>query len=109
ARAAADGAGRAWRPGSRGGCAACRRWTLAIVAGGGATGLVQGGSALLRLKSSTFTAGVGNPVVATGELAGSLALAVLGLLAPLVAVVIVVILLALLGRRLLCRPVHSSR
>src|SRR4029453_10525233 len=46
------------------------RWTLAIVAGGGAAGLVQGGTALLRLKSSAFTAGVGNPVLATGGLGG---------------------------------------
>jgi Domain of unknown function (DUF4126) len=52
------------------------------------------------LKSSTFTAGVGNPVVATGELAGSLALSVLGLLAPLLAGVVVVGVLVVLARRL---------
>jgi hypothetical protein len=33
------------------------RWTLALVAGGGAAGLVHAGTALLRLKSSAFTAG----------------------------------------------------
>jgi Domain of unknown function (DUF4126) len=76
------------------------RWTLAIVAGGGAAGLVQAGTALLRLKSSTFTAGAGNPVVATGELVGSLALSVLGLLAPLLAGVVVVVVLVVLARRL---------
>jgi hypothetical protein len=65
------------------------RWTVAVIAGGGIAGLAQLGTTLLRLKSSTLTAGVGNPVVATGELIGSLALAALGLLAPLVAVVIV--------------------
>jgi hypothetical protein len=85
------------------------RWTVAVIAGGGIAGLAQLGTTLLRLKSSTFTAGVGNPVVATGELIGSLALAALGLLAPLVAVVIVIILLALLARRLLRRRAHSSR
>ena len=85
------------------------RWTVAVIAGGGIAGLAQLGTTLLRLKSSTFTAGVGNPVVATGELIGSLSLAILGLLAPLVAVVIVVILLALLARRLFRRRVHSSR
>jgi Domain of unknown function (DUF4126) len=76
------------------------RWTLAIVAGGGAAGLVQAGTALLRLKSSTFTAGVGNAVVATGELVGSLALSVLGLLAPLLAGAVVVVVLVILARRL---------
>src|SRR5262245_31850942 len=47
------------------------RWTLAVVAGGGAAGLVQTGTALVRLKSSAFTAGLGNPLIASGELAGS--------------------------------------
>lgn len=42
------------------------RWTLALVAGGGTAGLVHAGTALLRLKSSALTVGVGNPVVATG-------------------------------------------
>ena len=76
------------------------RWTLAIIAGGGAAGLVHAGTALLRLKSSTFTAGAGNPVVATGELAGSLVLSVLGLLWPLLAGAVVVFVLVVLSRRL---------
>jgi len=77
------------------------RWTLAILAGGGAAGLVQMTTALLRLKSTTFTAGFGNSVVATGELVGSVVLSVLGLLAPLVAAVLVIALLVFLVRRLL--------
>jgi len=75
------------------------RWTLAIVAGGGAAGLVQASTALLRLKSATLTAGAGNPLVATGELAGSVVLSLLGLLAPLLAAAIVVVLLVVLARR----------
>ena len=75
------------------------RWTLAVVAGGGAAGLVQASTALLRLKSSAFTAGVGNPVVATGEIAGSVALSALGILAPLVAAGLAIILLAVVARR----------
>lgn len=76
------------------------RWTLAIVAGGGAAGLVQGGTALLRLKSSAFTAGFGNPVLATGELVGSLALSALALLAPLLAAAVVILVLVVSTRRL---------
>jgi hypothetical protein len=76
------------------------RWSLAILAGGGAAGLVQAGSALLRLKSSTFTAGIGNPVVATAELVGSLVLSVLALLVPLLAVTVVVVVIVVLVRRL---------
>jgi hypothetical protein len=75
------------------------RWTLAVVAGGGAASLVQVSTALLRLKSSTLTAGVGNPVVATGELMGSITLALLGLLAPLLGAAVVVVLLIALARR----------
>jgi hypothetical protein len=75
------------------------RWTLAIVAGGGAAGLVQAGTALLRLKSSAVTGGAANPVVATGELLGSVALSLLGLLAPLFAAAVVVVLLVVLARR----------
>lgn len=75
------------------------RWTLAIVAGGGTAGFVQAGTALLRLKSSTFTAGAGNPVIATGELAGSIVLSLLGLLVPLLAAAVVVVLLVVLASR----------
>jgi len=76
------------------------RWTLAIVAGGGAAGLVQAGTALVRLKSLTFTAGVANPVVATAELIGAVGLSLLALLAPLLAAGVVVLALVVLMRRL---------
>jgi hypothetical protein len=76
------------------------RWTLAIVAGGGVAGMVQAGTALLRLKSSAFTAGGGNLVLATGELMGSLALSALALLLPLLAGAVAVAVLIVLGWRL---------
>jgi len=60
---------------------------------------VQVSTALLRLKSSTLTAGVGNPVLATGELVGSITLALLGLLAPLLGATAVVVLLVALAPR----------
>ena len=80
------------------------RWSLAIVAGGTLAGFTQLGTTLLRLKSSTLTAGAGNPVLATGELMGSILLVVLGLLLPLVAAILVIVLLVMLVRRLLRRP-----
>ena len=61
---------------------------------------MQGGTALLRLKSSAFTAGFGNPVLATGELVGSLALSALALLAPLLAAAVVILVLVVSTRRL---------
>jgi hypothetical protein len=84
------------------------RWTLALVAGGGAAGLVHAGTALVRLKSSALTVGVGNPVVATGELAGSLLLSALALLAPLLALVVVVAVLLMVARRLVGRARGSG-
>ena len=88
------------------------RWTLAIVAGGGTAGLVQAGTALLRLKSSALTAGAGNPLIATVELLGSIVLSVVGLLAPLLAVALAAILLIVLasrvGRRLRARRRANS-
>ncbi len=76
------------------------RWTLAIIAGGGMAGLVQAGTAMLRLKSSAFTGGVGNPLLATTELMGALALSGLALLVPLLALAAVLVALALLAWRL---------
>jgi hypothetical protein len=79
------------------------RWTVAVIAGGGVAGFAQLATTLLRFKSSTLTAGTGNPIVATAELVGSLAIAVLALLAPLVAAVFVMILLVVLARRVIRR------
>jgi len=75
------------------------RWALAIVAGGGAAGFIQASTALLRLKSSALTAGAGNPLIATVELAGAVVLSLLALLAPLLALLVIVALMAVLASR----------
>lgn len=75
------------------------RWAAAIVAGGGATAATYSLSSLTRAKSAAATAGLGNPVVSSVELAGSALLALLALLAPVVAL----IALVWLGYRLLRR------
>jgi len=82
------------------------KWTTAVIAGGGAAGLTQGVTSLLRLKSTATTGGFGNPVVATGELGGAATLSLLAIFAPIVALVLVVLLvwLAVKGlRRLFAR------
>ena len=63
---------------------------MARVAGGGAAGLTQSVSSLLRAKSTLTTGGLGNAVVSTGELGGALLVSLLALLAPLAAVALVV-------------------
>ncbi len=79
------------------------RWLAAVVAGGGATAATYSLSSLLRAKSGAATGGLGNPVVATGEFAGALGLALLGLLLPIVALLAVIALVVLALRRLLRR------
>lgn len=61
------------------------RWAAAIIAGGGATATTYSLSSLTRAKSAAATAGLGNPVVSTAELAGPALLALLAVLAPVVA------------------------
>lgn len=77
------------------------RWSLAIIAGGGLAGTVQAITGLARITSTTATAGLGNPVLATVEAGGSAALSVLAVVIPvlaMIAVATIVILSLRLGR-----------
>lgn len=79
------------------------KWTTAVIAGGGAAGLTQSLTSLLRAKSTVMTAGFGNHVVATGELGGALIVSLLALATPLAAVGLVALfcwLTVRLARRL---------
>jgi hypothetical protein len=80
------------------------RWTLAVIAGGGAAGLVQGATILTRGASLVTTGGLGNPLVATAELGGAVATSAMALLAPILAVFVVIGLLCVAGI-----TVHSKR
>jgi hypothetical protein len=75
------------------------RWSLAIIAGGGIAGIIQGSSVLVRGASAVSTAGLANPVVSTGELAASILGTLISIILPTVAVILVVILLTFLLRR----------
>ena len=77
------------------------KWATAIIAGGGVAGLMQSMTALLRAKSTVFTGGIGNPVIATTELGSSLFVSLLALIAPFVALLLVVLFLWLALRFLL--------
>jgi len=67
------------------------KWTTAVIAGGGVAGATQGLTALLRAKSTVFTGGLGNSVVATAELGGASLISILALAAPVAALVLVVL------------------
>ncbi|MCK5843643.1 MAG: DUF4126 domain-containing protein [Victivallales bacterium] len=64
------------------------RWALAIIAGGGAAGVVQGSSVLVRGASSASTGGLANPVLSTLELVAAIVGTILAILLPLVAMAI---------------------
>jgi hypothetical protein len=76
------------------------RVVLAIIAGGGLAGAVQMTTASGRQISSVATAGLGNPILSTLELAGSLGLSLLSVLAPIIAGLLVLLTLILVVRRL---------
>lgn len=87
------------------------KWTTAVIAGGGAAGLTQGVTSLLRAKSTATTGGLGNPFVATGELGGATALSLVAIFAPIVALALVVLVvwLAVKGlRRLFARRAPAT-
>lgn len=72
------------------------RWSVAIIAGGGAAGLTQASSTLVRAKSGATTAGLGNPLVSTAELGGSVLISVVALLFPVLALLLVALLVWLI-------------
>ena len=75
------------------------QYGIAIVGAGGTAGVVHASTSLVRLKSSAATAGFGNPILATLELGGSLVIALLAVLAPLLALAAVVLIVWLVARR----------
>jgi hypothetical protein len=66
------------------------KWSTAVIAGGGAAGLTQSATALLRAKSTAFTGGLGNSFIASGEVAGSAIISLLAVFAPIIALILVV-------------------
>jgi hypothetical protein len=84
------------------------KWTTAIIAGGGVAGVTQSVTALLRAKSTVLTGGIGNPVIATAELGGSLIVSLLALAAPIIALLLVALFLSL-AIRLIRKVTRSGR
>jgi hypothetical protein len=68
------------------------KWMIAIIAGGGIAGLLQGSATILRAKSSLFTGGTGNMIIATLELSGSVITSLLAIILPIVGFMLVAIL-----------------
>lgn len=84
-------------------------WALAAVAGGGAAAGVQTGTTLLRGASTMMTAGIGNPVVSTGEAGAAVGLSLLAVTLPVLALAAVLLLVAVVSARLVRRRVLRAR
>jgi hypothetical protein len=80
------------------------RVSLSLIAGGGTAALVQGATVLARLKSTSVTGGLANPILALAELAASAVTSLLAVLVPLLAVTLVF----LLGVLLVVRVAHRA-
>jgi lysylphosphatidylglycerol synthetase-like protein (DUF2156 family) len=76
------------------------KWTLAIIAGGGVAGLIQGSTVLARTASTATTGGFGNPLFATIEFGGSVVTALMAFLLPWFTAALVVVLVIFIGKKL---------
>lgn len=86
------------------------QWTLAVIAGGGTSGIIQALTSMTRLSSTALTGGIGNAVVATLEFLSAFALSVMAILVPLLALTLVAGLLIFSlnkGRKILATKKHS--
>lgn len=70
------------------------KWTISIIAGGGIAGLLQGVTVAMRAKSTIFTGGMANFLVASLELVVSIAVSILSLLLPIAAFILTLIMIA---------------
>jgi hypothetical protein len=73
------------------------KWSMAAIAGGGAAGTVQVATVMARGLSLATSGGLGNPLVSTAELGGSLATSLLALFMPVVVLLLICGLVAGVG------------
>ena len=66
------------------------KWAIALMAGGGSSGVVQFGTALARGTSTATTAGLANPLVATFELISSILTTLFAVLIPLLVIAVLI-------------------
>ena len=79
------------------------KWTLAVIAGGGAAGLVQTGTVLARGVSTATTGGLANPIFATIELGGAFLTSTMAIWLPVVAIVFLLLTGILIYKKLMPR------
>ena len=84
------------------------RWSLAIIAGGGTSAIVQGSTQLIRVGSTATTGGIGNPLISTGELSLSFMGTFLAIFFPVFTFVAVIFLLIFLLKTAFNRDMNKT-
>ena len=83
------------------------QWSTAIIAGGGVAAVFQASTTVLRGVSTLTTGGLGNFFVATAELIGSIALSLLALALPWLALLLLILFVVFVVRGLLRRRTRA--
>ncbi len=74
------------------------KWTLAIIAGGGAAAATQSVTTLWRGTSTVVTMGLGNSAVTTAEIIGAVLLSLLAILLPWLALISALVFIVIAWR-----------
>jgi hypothetical protein len=78
------------------------QWTLGIIVGGGSAAVIKTGASMARLKSTVFTGGWANWIIATIEHIASLVMSILSLFIPILmgitAVIVLIYFLIRIGK-----------
>ena len=85
------------------------QWTLGIIIGGGSAAVIKSGASMARLKSTAFTAGWANWLIATFEHVTSFVMSILTVLLPIVMGVMALGVIGFFGWRLTKRKNPDSR
>ena len=68
-------------------------WSLAVIAGGGAAGIVQGGTVVTRIASTASSGGVANFAVSTFELVAGFFFSTLAIVVPVAGMILLIVVI----------------
>ncbi|HLF67118.1 MAG TPA: DUF4126 domain-containing protein [Gammaproteobacteria bacterium] len=80
------------------------QWTLGIIVGGGSATVIKTGASMARLKSSLFTAGWANWIIATFEHLASFMMSILTIVLPVLMGIFAVLVLGFFASRVFLKP-----
>lgn len=79
------------------------KWTLAIIAGGGAAGFFQTLTGATRVSSTVTTAGFGNHIVSSLEAVISVIISILSIFLPVLAAIIIIFSIIFLWKKVISK------